>query len=115
MLSAAARAALQRDRAELRMRARRRGAGDVGDVADRVDAGRAVDRQVGLDVDAAAAPARQPGGGGERRRHDAAAPDDAAGPDHRAVGERRRARAPISVTATPRCMRTPLRVRTLAT
>ena len=58
MLSAAQVAALQRDRAELRERLAVR-AGDVGDVADRVHARRAVDGQVGLHVDAPAAPCAQ--------------------------------------------------------
>ena len=51
------------------------------------DAGRAVDRQVALDVDAPAAPQRQPGRRRQRRPHDPAAPDDAVAPDRRAVGE----------------------------
>ena len=81
---------------------------DVRDVADRVDAGQAVDREVGRDVDAPAAAPRQPGGGGQRRRHDAAAPDHAAGLDH-VPSASVTCPEPTSVTATPRCMRTPLR------
>ena len=108
MFSAAARAALQRDRAELRMRAAV-GARDVGDVADRVDARRAGDR-------------RGPGARRSARRAPAAARPRAAsgGALMPPPQTTQRVRivvpsasvtwpAPTSVTATPRCSRTPLR------
>ena len=62
-------------------------AGDVRDVADRVDAGEALHRQVGLHVDAAATPLGDAGRGGERGSRDAAAPHHAPGRDLGAVAE----------------------------
>ena len=108
------RAALQRDRAELRERARRPGR-DVGDVADRVDA-RAARRPSGRAGRRCArrGPAASPAAPASGGRLDAAAPDDAAGPDRRAVGERdvagRRPRSPRRRGAAARpCGRAPWR------
>src|SRR5450755_2127044 len=63
------------------------GPGDVGDVTYDVDAGCAVDGQVGQDVDPPAATLGEAGGGGEGGRFDATAPDDAVRLHGRAVGE----------------------------
>ena len=74
------------DRSELRQRApvRRR---DVGDVADGEDAGEPGHRQVGGDVDPAAAARRGAGAGGDRGGRLAAAPDHRAGGQFGAVGQ----------------------------
>ena len=77
MLSAAQCAALQRDRAELRQRAAVP-LGNVGDVADHVDAVVAGERQVALDVDAASAALSEAAVGRDGGGLDAAAPDHAA-------------------------------------
>ena len=80
------RAALERDRSELGQRLVV-GTGDVGDVADEVDAGAAGEGQVGLDVDASAPSLGEAAVGGDRRRLDATAPDHAAGRQDGAVRE----------------------------
>src|SRR5262249_2846611 len=79
-------AGLLGDRAELGKR-RAVAARDVGDVADGVHAGEAVAGELGLYVDAAAAPGGQPAGARDRRRRLASAPDDGTGGDRRAVAE----------------------------
>ena len=80
-------AALQRDRPELRVGAPVRAAGDVGHVADRVDARAALDRQVGWTSMRPPRPCGRPAAPASARRHDPAAPDHAVRLDRRAVGE----------------------------
>ena len=76
-------AALERDGTELRVEPVL--GRDVGDVADREDAGEAGDRQVPLDIDPAALALRQACRLGDGRGLEAAAPDDAARQDRRTV------------------------------